>query len=473
MKKSALLIVVLVTLISASTTRTAYSVFFSSTKIGYILLSREAQRDTIITKVQSYTSIKRGKEGPKVTSNEEFTSFESTDGKLYYFVADETENDLERSYYGKVTDNDSISIQEKSRAGSKQYSLPWGTDALLFEGIRLNHESAPPVPGKTYSFTTLSTSSMEPLNITRTVINKDAVTIGNQTDSLYKVESVSKTERHSLKQILYVDEAWKERKAIQIQGGMEIVLIECPEDSAKAGLSEYDIISATLIKAPSSSNNVRYATSATYTLSIPPTLQLPSSCEQKIRTVNDTITEACISRVYISNGVLYPLVNIPTDKENYLKSSRYIECEDSLIKSMAKKAVRKTKRAKRALNRIRRYVKLNVYPSMATGYATALETALRKEGDCTEFALLTTALCRAAHIPARVATGIVCSPFTGKYFYHAWTQAFVDGKWVSIDAALGRFDPGHIALSFNDDGAPDLKIVDYTGAIKILNIDAK
>jgi hypothetical protein len=87
MKKSALLIVVLVTLISASTTRTAYSVFFSSTKIGYILLSREAQRDTIITKVQSYTSIKRGKQGPKVTSNEEFTSFESSDGKLYYFTS--------------------------------------------------------------------------------------------------------------------------------------------------------------------------------------------------------------------------------------------------------------------------------------------------------------------------------------------------------------------------------------------------
>lgn len=473
MKKSALFITVLFTLLDASTTRTAYSVYFNDSKIGYILLSREVEHDTVITKVQSYSSIKRGKQGPKVTSNEEFTSFESTDGKLYYFVANKTENDLERSYYGKATDNDSISIQEKSRAGNKQYSLPWGTDALLFEGIRLHHESAPPVPGKTYSFTTLSTSSMEPLKITRTVMNKVKITINNQIDSLYKVESISKTERYSLKQISYVSDTWKERKIIQIQGEMKVVLIECPEDSAKAGLSEYDIISETSIKAPFSSNNVRYATSATYTLSIPRSLQLPSSCEQKVHTVNDSVTEACISRVYISNGVRYPLTNIPQDKDNCLKPSRYIECEDSLIKSMAKKAVRKTKRAKRALNRIRRYVRFNVYPSMATGYATALETALRKEGDCTEFALLTTALCRAAHIPARVANGIVCSPFTGKYFYHAWTQAFVDEKWVSIDAALGRFDPGHIALSFSDDGAPDMKIVDYTGAIKILSIDAK
>ncbi|MBN1604237.1 MAG: hypothetical protein JW915_21685 [Chitinispirillaceae bacterium] len=40
MKKSALFITVLFTLLDASTTRTAYSVYFNDSKIGYILLSR-------------------------------------------------------------------------------------------------------------------------------------------------------------------------------------------------------------------------------------------------------------------------------------------------------------------------------------------------------------------------------------------------------------------------------------------------
>ena len=33
---------------------------------------------------------------------------------------------------------------------------------------------------------------------------------------------------------------------------------------------------------------------------------------------------------------------------------------------------------------------------------------------------------------------------------HAWVQAWVDGRWQSYDAALGRFDSGHIALGVGD-----------------------
>jgi transglutaminase-like putative cysteine protease len=200
---------------------------------------------------------------------------------------------------------------------------------------------------------------------------------------------------------------------------------------------------------------------------MPDKFDLPSTDEQKISFSKNNTVHLIVTKPYLPPDVLYPLKDIPAEMQMYLQPSRYIESEDPLIQSMAKLAVRKTKRAKRAVNRIRRYVQFNIMPALNTPYATALETAKLNEGDCTEFALLTTALCRAAHIPARVVTGIAYLPFSGNFYYHAWTQVFIEGKWYSVDAALRMFDPGHIALSFSIDGAPDSKVNDCLGILKI------
>ena len=61
---------------------------------------------------------------------------------------------------------------------------------------------------------------------------------------------------------------------------------------------------------------------------------------------------------------------------------------------------------------------------------------------------------RAVGIPTRVVSGLAYAPesFEQKDIFvpHAWMQAFVGGRWQSFDAALGRFDSGHIALAITD-----------------------
>lgn len=92
--------------------------------------------------------------------------------------------------------------------------------------------------------------------------------------------------------------------------------------------------------------------------------------------------------------------------------------------------------------------------SLDVGYASALEVVRKPEGDCTEHAVLVAALGRASGIPTRVVDGLAYAPgFGGKdevFVPHAWTQAWVDGRWRSFDAALGGFDAGHIALAIGD-----------------------
>lgn len=66
----------------------------------------------------------------------------------------------------------------------------------------------------------------------------------------------------------------------------------------------------------------------------------------------------------------------------------------------------------------------------------ASQVAQRREGDCTEYAVLTTALSRAAGMQARVAMGVALVPNGAGLdaFGHAWVEVMDKGRWIVVDA---------------------------------------
>lgn len=72
------------------------------------------------------------------------------------------------------------------------------------------------------------------------------------------------------------------------------------------------------------------------------------------------------------------------------------------------------------------------------GFNFASTVATQKSGDCTEYAVLTTALARALGKPGRVIFGtVLIDDESGVTAYgHAWTEVFTDGRWHILDAAL-------------------------------------
>ncbi len=72
-----------------------------------------------------------------------------------------------------------------------------------------------------------------------------------------------------------------------------------------------------------------------------------------------------------------------------------------------------------------------VYPPSCRGTKSFLEL---KEGDCGEFSMLFTALCRALNIPARTVVG---SWANGKMEGHVWNEFFIEGEgWISVDTSM-------------------------------------
>ena len=106
--------------------------------------------------------------------------------------------------------------------------------------------------------------------------------------------------------------------------------------------------------------------------------------------------------------------------------------------------------------RIVRWVNDSIAARAGAKPLTARQALDARAGDAREFALLATALLRAAGIPAQPVTGLL--QVNGRFYLHAWTDVYL-GRWVPADAMLGQFpaDASHIAfLTGAADPGPDL-----------------
>jgi hypothetical protein len=150
-----------------------------------------------------------------------------------------------------------------------------------------------------------------------------------------------------------------------------------------------------------------------------------------------------------------PLENPADAKDEYLKTCTFLNCDDPKVKERAERAVGKETDPWKKAQLIESWVHDNMRVSFSTPFTTAGQTARELEGDCRQHGMLATALCRAAGIPARTAVGLIYvnhrqrGPVMG---FHMWTEVWVKGQWLAIDATLGQ---GSV-------GADHIKITDHS-----------
>ena len=72
------------------------------------------------------------------------------------------------------------------------------------------------------------------------------------------------------------------------------------------------------------------------------------------------------------------------------------------------------------------------------GFDLASQVAASREGDCTEHAVFLAGLLRAFKVPARAVLGLLLLPTQAApgAYGHMWVEAWVDGRWVALDAAV-------------------------------------
>jgi len=91
---------------------------------------------------------------------------------------------------------------------------------------------------------------------------------------------------------------------------------------------------------------------------------------------------------------------------------------------------------------------------------SAVEVNGRQSGVCRDLSHLGIALCRAISIPARMVVGYLhaLEPMD----FHAWFEAYVNGRWYSFDATQTELKGGYVTIGYGRDAA-DVAIYNQFG----------
>ncbi|MBQ9244905.1 transglutaminase domain-containing protein [bacterium] len=117
------------------------------------------------------------------------------------------------------------------------------------------------------------------------------------------------------------------------------------------------------------------------------------------------------------------------DLSRYLQPELYIESNDSVIKSAAKRIKGSTK--EEIVQNIYEYLQKNIAYVAIPGTLGAKKTLEVKQGKCSEFSAAMVALCRAKNIPARLVIGNIARKEIPQ---HGWVEVYYDEYgWVAYD----------------------------------------
>lgn len=253
--------------------------------------------------------------------------------------------------------------------------------------------------------------------------------------------------------------------------GTEMVTYTVPKDEALKQLTvaELDLGVSTLVKVREIPNP--YATkSATYRVTIPdedPSQVIPSGDTQTVKKISDHVAELTVTAIPLPASA-----KAGPAADEFTKPTSYLQSDDARVQKHAADAAGSLTDPATICRALENYVQRRLdKKNFSTALASAAEVAEKLEGDCTEHAVLLAAMLRAKGIPSRVAVGLVYINTPPAFGGHMWTEALLDGRWIPLDATLGRGGTGatHIKLgdaTFADDAVSP--VAAFTSLITVI-----
>jgi transglutaminase-like putative cysteine protease len=145
--------------------------------------------------------------------------------------------------------------------------------------------------------------------------------------------------------------------------------------------------------------------------------------------------------------------------DEFIQSSYFITSDDPKVKELARKAVGKETDPWQKALLIEKWVNSHMRSTNDEALAPASRVAKTLEGDCTEYAMLMAAMCRAEGVPSKTAIGLIYADTKNgpAMAFHMWTEVWVQDQWVPLDATLGRGYVGAMHLKVTDHSWHDMR----------------
>jgi hypothetical protein len=225
---------------------------------------------------------------------------------------------------------------------------------------------------------------------------------------------------------------------------IEIVRVTTAELEATEIEPSFDIIKRSMVPCPGFPVPASRMESVTLVLDFPGTLPPESmsapnqfEVERGASSVTLRLTRAGAEKETVGTA----------EREVFLKPDRFVQSDARELKAVADSLRGATRSDPWVLARaVAAWVDGRITKKgMEHGYASALDVYRSRAGDCTEHSLLTTAILRAAGVPARPVVGLAFSEPDRAFVGHMWVEAYVD-RWRTLDALNLGLDPIRIRV---------------------------
>jgi len=452
-----------------------YAVFVEGKKVGHSIQSRVVTGRKVTTTERVSITVSRA--NVPVTVNMSETSIETTKGEPLGFESVQDLGLMAIKVVGKVTGGTKVDVTFSSMGGGRKQELEWPGGAVMAEGLRLLAMKKGLVEGTQYTARIFSPSLLQALPAVVRIGPKEQVDLLGRVVQLTKVTTEFEMPGAGrMVTVSYVDDELQPQKMIMPLAGMTVEMVACARQVAFSDNDVLELIDRMFVPSPKPLQNLASADSITYYIrpvAGANSLNIPSTDNQTVRHGRQGTIIVTVRPVAPPAGAKIPYRGKDEKILEALKPSRFLQSDRKEIISLARRAVGRTTDAAEAAEKIESFVAgYIVNKGLSVGYASAAEVAASRQGDCSEFAVLTAAMCRAVGIPARVVVGVAyVKEFAGRrdlFGGHAWVEVYIGGKWVGLDAAFrnsgrGGYDAGHIALAVGN-GDPE----DFFGLINNL-----
>lgn len=300
-------------------------------------------------------------------------------------------------------------------------------------------------------------AGLEPVETTIEVEGRETVEVFGRTVKATKVKT-GLSNAPGLESVGWVDAEGKPLKVEMGMGMLKLTMLAADKQLAQAQVAPPELLIATLVKPKQPLNNPRQMRQATYRL------RLKGEGRAKLPEVEDAGAQRYERADDGRSATVTVDLDKPVDGPAEAPAVQHTMIADGRVKAIGDLVDRATKQlgddagAAARAEAIREFVHRFIdAKSLDVGLASATEVARTGKGDCTEHAVLLTAMLRADGVPSRTVTGLVyVDAALGArevFGYHMWSQAWLDGRWVDLDATLGPdtpFDAAHIAFGHSD-----------------------
>jgi len=444
-----------------------FAVFMEGKKVGHTVQSRVVADGKVTSSEKANLTISRMGIPLNVETTE--TTIETIDGKPLGFEIEQVLGAMTMmKTAGKVDEEGKLHVTRSSMGTEQTEILPWPDGALMAEGVRLLTTEKGLREGLEYTVKAFSPDVMQALDADIHIGARKNVDLLGRVVPLTEIKtSLNMPMAGQIVMTEYVDDDLDMQKSITTVMGMQIEIVACAKEFALGDNDVLDVVDKMFITSPVSLDDVGSIASISYHISATgdTKLTIPSTDNQRVRQLGDGKTIITVEPVAVPAGATFPYKGNDEAALKALKPTQFVQSDNEKIIALAHRAVGDTKDAAEAARRIEAFVAGYVENrSLSVGYASAAEVAESRQGDCSEFSVLTAAMCRAVGIPAQVVVGIAYVAEYGglkdQFGGHAWVQAYVGGKWIGLDASFrgagrGGYDAGHIALSVGNGNPED------------------